>query len=105
MAQATLEATRHEWEAANRRFEAAARDRQLDDRFHADLDVVLAELRKRVGQTFTLDELAAAYGGADRWVQEAVAESEPAPGWPGRLTVVQGAAFHRYSRGAVNYRP
>jgi hypothetical protein len=105
MPQATLEATRHEWEEGTRRLEAAARDRQVYERMHAELEVVLAELRKRVGQTFTLDQLADAYAGADRWVQEAVAESEPQPGWPGRLTVVQGAAFHRYSRGAVDYRP
>jgi hypothetical protein len=55
--------------------------------------------------TFTLDELAAAYAGADRWVQETLAERDTAPGWPTRLTTVQDAAFHVYSRGAVDYRP
>jgi hypothetical protein len=105
MPSATLEATRHEWEEGHRRLQASAGDRQRYDRLHAELDVVLAELRKRIGQTFTLEELGEAYAGADRWVQEAVAESEPAPGWPERLTVVQGAAFYLYSRGAVDYRP
>jgi hypothetical protein len=105
MPQATLEATRHEWEEGHRRLEAAAGDRRRYAQLLAELEVVLDQLRRRIGQTFTLDELAAAYSGADRWVQEAVAESEPAPGWPGRVTVVQDAAFHLYSRGAVDYRP
>jgi hypothetical protein len=105
MPQATLEATRYEWEEGYRRLEAAAGDRRRYAQLLAELEVVLDQLRRRIGQTFTLDELAAAYSGADSWVQEAVAESEPAPGWPGRVTVVQDAAFHVYSRGAVDYRP
>jgi len=105
MPQATLEATRDEWEEGYRRLEADAGDRQRYAQLLAELELVLDELRRRVGQTFTLDELAATYAGADRWVQDAVAEREPAPGWPARLTTVQDAAFHVYSRGAVDYRP
>jgi hypothetical protein len=101
----TLEATRHEWEEGYRRLEAAAGDRQRYAQLLAELEVVLDQLRRRIGQTFSLDELAEAYVGADRWVQEAVAEHDPAPGWPTRLTTVQDAAFHVYSRGAVDYRP
>ena len=105
MPQATLEATRREWEEGHRRLETAAGDRQRYAQLLAELELVLDELRRRVGQTFTLDELAATYAGADHWVQDAVAEREPAPGWPARLTTVQDAAFHVYSRGAVDYRP
>ncbi|MGB2875162.1 MAG: hypothetical protein WBB76_06770 [Gaiellaceae bacterium] len=101
----TLETTRHEWEEGHRRLEAAARDRPRYERLLAELEIVLAELRRRIGQTFTLDELASAYEGADRWVQEVLAEREPAPGWPARSTTVQDAAFYVYSRGAVDYRP
>jgi hypothetical protein len=101
----TLEATRHEWEEGHRRVEAAAGDRQRYAQLLAELELVLDQLRRRVGQTFTLDELAETYAGADRWVQEALAEHDPAPGWPTRQTTVQDAAFHVYSRGAVDYRP
>jgi hypothetical protein len=101
----TLETTRREWEEGNRRLEAAASDRPRYERLLAELELVLDGLRKRVGQTYTLGELAAAYDEADRWVQEELAESEPGSGWPTRLTIVQDAAFHRYSRGAVDYRP
>ena len=100
-----LEATRSEWEEGNRRLEAAASDPARYARLLAELEVVLDELRKRVGQTFTLVDLARAYAGADRWVQEALAVGESSAGWPGRLTTVEDAAFHRYSRGALDYRP
>jgi hypothetical protein len=101
----TLETTRHEWEEGYRRLEGAANDRQRYAQLLAELELVLDQLRRRIGQTFTLDQLAASYAGADRWVQEALAEHAAAPGWPTRLTTVQDAAFHVYSRGAVDYRP
>jgi len=100
-----LETTRREWEEGNRRLKAAASEPFLYERLLAEVDLVLEQLRRRVGQIFTLDELASAYGGADRWVQEALTEAEPAPGWPARSTTVQDAAFYLYSRGAVDYRP
>jgi hypothetical protein len=101
----TLESTRHEWEEGNRRLQAAAGDRTLYERLLAEVNLVLEQLRRRVGQTFTLNDLASAYGDADRWVQEALIEAQPAPGWPARSTIAQDAAFHLYSRGALDYRP
>jgi hypothetical protein len=62
------------------------------------------ELRRRVGGTFTLRELVDEYARADAWVCEALAEAA-APGWPRTLALVEGAAFHLYSRGAVDYAP
>ncbi|HET7554390.1 MAG TPA: hypothetical protein VFJ75_01915 [Gaiellaceae bacterium] len=101
----SLETTRREWEEGSRRLQAAASDRTLYQRLLAEVDVVLGQLRRRVGQTFTLGDLASAYSDADRWVQEALQLAEPAPGWPARTTTVQDAAFHLYSRGAVDYKP
>lgn len=101
----SLETTRREWEEGNRRLQAAASDRTLYQRLLAEVELVLDQLRRRVGQTFTLGDLASAYGDADRWVQEALQLAEPAPGWPARTTTVQDAAFHLYSRGAVDYKP
>jgi hypothetical protein len=100
-----LDTVRQEWEEGNRRFEEAARDPVARPRLLTQLELVTDELRKRVGQTFTLGELAAAYGGADRWVREAVEERSPTPGWPRTLSLVQAAAFHRYQTGAVDYVP
>ncbi len=49
-------------------------------------------------------ELADEYTRADVWAREALAE-QATPGWPRTLSVVEGAAFHIYARGAVDYAP
>src|SRR5437867_3136178 len=79
-----LESTRLEWEEGHRRLEAAADDRTRYERMLADLEIVLDQLRRHVGETFTLAQLADAYPNADRWVQEVLAESGALPGWPAR---------------------
>jgi hypothetical protein len=100
-----LESTRHEWQEGHRRLQATAGDRPRYLRLLRETEIVLDELRRRVGQTFTLEQLADAYGEADRWAQQTLAEHDPAPGWPARMTTAQEAAFHLYSRGAIDYRP
>jgi hypothetical protein len=54
---------------------------------------------------FTLAQLAEAYAGAERWTRAAVEESGATSGWPVRLSMVEDAAFHLYSRGALDYEP
>jgi hypothetical protein len=100
-----VETARAEWEDAHRRLEGHANEPELYARLLKQVEVVTAELARRIGQTFTLAELAEAYAGAERWTRDAVAERAPAPGWPRTLTVVEGEAFHRYQRGAVDYVP
>jgi hypothetical protein len=101
----TLETTRGEWAEGYRRLQAAAADRALYERMLAEVGLVLEQLRRRVGQSFTMPELAAAYGDADRWVLETLEIAEAPSGWPARSTTVQDAAFHLYSRGAIDYKP
>jgi hypothetical protein len=100
-----LEVVRSEWGDGYRRFQDLSRDRVAADRLSLQLEVVTAELRKHVGQTFTLEDLAAKYAAADEWVRDAVSERAPTPGWPRTLSIVQDAAFHLYQRGAVDYTP
>jgi hypothetical protein len=100
-----LEVVRSEWEDGYRRFQDLSRDRVAADRLSLQLEVVTDELRKRVGQTFTLEDLAARYAAADEWVRDTVSERAPTPGWPRTLSIVQDAAFHLYQRGAVDYAP
>ena len=94
---------RQEWEEGARRLEAERSDRARYLRLVEQIEVVTDELKKRVGQTFTLDELAAAYRDAERWGREAVEDRAPSPGWPRDLALVLAAAFHSYQRGAVDY--
>jgi hypothetical protein len=98
------EHVRHEWEESARRLEATSGDPRLYRTLLEQVEVVTAELRKRVGQTYSLADLARAYLDAERWAAAALAEEE-APRWPQHLATVLGAAFHQYSRGALDYRP
>lgn len=97
---ADLESARLEWEHAYRDFEEVVGDPALQEQ----LGTVIAELRRRLGGTFTLRELADEYSSADIWAREALAEQNT-PGWPRTLALVEGAAFHLYARGAVDYQP
>lgn len=101
---AAPEHVRHEWEESARRLEEASGDARLYRSLLDQVEVVTGELRKRVGQTYTLAELAHAYLDAERWAAAALAEEE-APRWSLHLATVVGAAFHQYARGAVDYRP
>jgi hypothetical protein len=100
-----LDSVRQEWEGGHRRFEDLIRDPVAKLRLLAQLEIVTDELRKRIGQTFTLDELAAAYARADDWVRAVVEERAGTPGWPRTVALVQDEAFYLYQRGAVDYVP
>jgi hypothetical protein len=105
VSEAEVESARREWEDGYRLLHDEAQRGDHPERLLAQVDAVTAELRRRVGGTFTLRELAAAYTGAERWSRSAVAERAPAPGWPRTLSLVEAAAFHEYARGAQDYEP
>ena len=100
-----MESARRDWEDAYSRFQQEARDPVRADALQRQLDVVREELRKRVGGAYTLAELAIEYRHAERWSREAVAQRAATSGWPGTLSIVEGAAFLLYSRGALDYSP
>ncbi len=99
-----VESAKREWEDAYRRL-VAADDSVEAERLRLQLQVVTDELRRRLGSTFTLGELAGEYRYADDWARQAVSERAATPGWLKTLAVVEGAAFHLYARGAVDYAP
>jgi hypothetical protein len=101
MSAVAVESARQQWAEGHRRLRAQAADRSLYLRLLAQVEVVLDELNRRVGQTFTLAELAEAYRDADRWLLDVLA---PGPGAT-QLSLVGDAAFHAYARGAVDYAP
>lgn len=100
-----LESARLEWERAYRDLAELARDPAQESRVRPQLEAVTSELRRRVGGTFTLRELVDEYTVADLWAREILAEQAASPDWPRTLTLVEGAAFHLYARGAVDYKP
>jgi hypothetical protein len=100
-----LELARQHWQDGNRRVERARDDDRRYARLVEGVELVVAGLRKRVGQTFTLADLAVAYDGADDWARELLDESDPDGPPPTEPGTVADAAFHAYARGAADYRP
>ena len=102
---ASVENARRQWEDAHRRLQAEARDTVRHERLLEQVEAVTVELRKRIGRTFTLQELADVYAGAEAWTRDAIAEAAPYPGWVRSVALVEDAAFHLYARGAQDYEP
>lgn len=101
-----LELARQQWEDGNRRIEGAReRDHPRYTLLMTQVDVVADGLRRRVGQSFTLAELAAAYDGADEWARGIIDDADPDAPPTVEPGTVADAAFHAYARGAVDYRP
>ncbi len=100
-----VESARRDWEDGYHRFQDAARDPAREDGLHVELEAVTDALRKRLGSTFTIRELATEYRQADAWTRAAVAERAVARTWPATLSIVESAAFYLYSRGALDYEP
>jgi hypothetical protein len=103
----SIASARHQWDDGKRRLasegEDTARSRHLD----LLVDAVVDELRRRLGQTYTLGDLAGAYDGADDWVRDIVVTSLPPRPRAGvhDAAVIQDAAFARYAQGALDYSP
>jgi len=96
---------RHEWGDGTRKLEAT---REEPRRYHQLLELhalVLDELRKRMGQTYSLEELVTCYAESDRWGREVLDDHAPVPAWPRDLTTVLAAAFDTFQRGAIDYKP
>lgn len=100
-----VELARQQWATGHARVEAARRDRRRYALLAAQLELVLGELRKRVGQTFTVADLARVYDGASEWARDAIDLADPAAPPSAEAAAVTDAAFHVYARGAADYRP
>jgi hypothetical protein len=100
-----VQTARVDWERAYAQLEAQKNDPRRYGRLLDALEVVIAELRLRVGQTFTLEELLGAYASVESWGRDAVAERAPYDGWARDLALVEDAAFHVYARGALDFEP
>ncbi len=72
-----------------------------------DLELVVgrieAELRRRLGGTFTTDELAELYDRGTDWCTDLAADIAPAAPWAWDARTVADTAFLRYLRDARDY--
>lgn len=100
-----VELARQQWQDGNRRVEAARRDHPRYLQLTGQVDTVVAALRRRIGQIFTLADLADAYDGADVWTGDVLDDADPEHAPAIEPGTVADAAFHVYARGATDYRP
>ena len=102
----SVELARQHWAEGYRRLVRAKEpEPSLYGRLLDQVEVVTEQLRRRVGKSFTLADLAAAYARADRWAYDAVEERGGGAGWMASASTAADAAFHLYARGARDYRP
>ena len=98
---------RLQWDEGLRRFDAARGDGARYRALATLVEAVQDELRRRVGQTFSLADLADAYEGSEDWVRDVVVEAaaDRSPAGLRDSALVGDTAFGMYARGATDYRP
>jgi hypothetical protein len=102
-----IDTARQQWDEGRRRLDAVGAETARGRHLWLLVEAVEAELRRRVGQTFTLAELARVYDGSEDWVRDVVLTSAPPKPRAGirDAVLVQDAAFAHYARGASDYTP
>jgi hypothetical protein len=100
-----VELARHQWEDGLRRIERSPADSAGSRRLAAEVELIVAELRCRIGQVFTLEELAASYDGAVEWARQVLHDARPEELPPPDTATVTDAAFQTFARGASDYSP
>lgn len=91
----------YQWQQGERRLSQAPAERRALLQRIADMLVV--ELRKRLGGRFSAEELAELYGRGTSWCLQLAMDIAPEDPWAWDSRVVVDAAFARYLREAVDY--
>jgi hypothetical protein len=101
LAGVAFETAMEQWQAGVRRLEEAP----FDERpiLEAVTREVHAELRRRLGSTFTTAELADLYDAGTSWVSDIAIAVAPESPFAWDVRVVGDAAFARYLREATDY--
>ena len=89
-----------QWREGERHVADAPREQQAALRRVED--ALVAELRRRLGGAFTVDELTAAYESGTSWCLDLAAQVAPGAPWTWDARVAD-AAFGWYVRGAVDF--
>ena len=103
----SVASARYQWEEGRRRLAEEGLETARSRHLSVLIDAVVDELRRRVGQRYTLADLAATYDGAEEWVRDVVVHSAGPKFRAGvrDTALVQDAAFGRYAQGASDYQP
>jgi DNA-binding transcriptional regulator YdaS (Cro superfamily) len=96
-----FESAIHQWQRGERRLAQAQAERApLLTRV---TDVLVAELRRRLGGRFSSEELAELYNQGTTWCLQLAMDTAPQHPWAWDSSIVVDAAFARYLREAVDY--
>ena len=88
------------WDGERRLLEAPPERHALLERV---VERILAELRRRLGGSFTTEELAALYERGTDWCTEIAVSVAPDDPWAWEARTVADAAFARYVRAAQDF--
>lgn len=95
------DATIQQWrEGARRLGEASPEELRILERV---ADRIYAELRRRLGSTFSVDELVELYESGTSWAQQLAVRAAPNHPWAWEPRLVIDASFARYVREAADY--
>ncbi|MGA2163870.1 MAG: hypothetical protein ABSH36_05310 [Solirubrobacteraceae bacterium] len=90
-----------QWRQGQRRLEQAPPERLL--LLERVVDTLVAELRRRLGGRFSVEELAEFYEGGTSWCLQLAMDTAPAHPWAWDSGIVVDAAFGCYLREAADY--
>jgi len=90
-----------QWEEGQRRLAAAPEDEQL--MLERVTQAIQAELRRRLGGAFTVDELVELYEQGTDWTVDIAVSTAPEDPYAWDVRTVGDAAFGRYLRSATDY--
>jgi len=97
----SFETAIYQWQQGERRLRAAPPERRaLLERV---TDALVAELRRRLGGRFSVDELVALYEAGTSWCAQTAMQLAPEEPWAWEPGLVVDAAFARYLREAADY--
>jgi hypothetical protein len=97
----TFETALHYWQQGERRLRQAPAERRVV--LERVTERLVEELRRRLGSTFTSEELAGLYGQGTDWCLPVAARTAPDAPWAWEAETVADAAFARYVRDAVDF--
>jgi hypothetical protein len=97
----SYETAMHQWREGERRLRAAAPEAR--PALERVTDRIVAELRRRLGGPFTIDELVHLYEEGTGWCTDVAYRAAPGAPWAWDARTVADAAFGRYVREATDY--
>jgi DNA-directed RNA polymerase specialized sigma subunit len=93
----------YQWEEGYRRLRELSEDPQRARRLARVVEAVRDELRRRIGATFTANELAELYGRGTDWCLEAARRAAPLEAAELDPQAITDGAFYLHLRGAADY--